>query len=391
MKIAIIGAGAVGLAIGRELLKRRQGEVTIFEKETHLGMHASGNNSGVIHSGINHRPGSLKSQMCVKGSRMLREYCLEASVPMIPCGTWVVALKSHEIPRLHEVKAWGEAVGVKGLELTSIQQMKDHEILAKGLAALYSPEGAVLCTETYLSKLKEDIGRLGGQVILSACVHAWKKNHELIINQDVQKFDMVINAAGIHADHYAHTRSKALDFRMIPFWGDYRVSHRLAVKSMIYPVPDPAFPFLGVHLTRTVKGEILIGPGALIGLSKEPFKKSIDVSHILSLIGDKAFWKLICDRKFAIMARHFLKMRFWERYFQEQLGALIEVDQKEVLIKRPPGVRAQVVNASGQFVSDPLLWIEEGEIHILNVVSPGLTCSLAFAEWIVDEWMKKKN
>ena len=249
----IVGGGIIGTALARELALRKAGQITVLEKEPVLGCHASGRNSSVIHSGINQKPGSLKAEMCVEGSRLLRDYCREHKVPMNECGTLVVARNSEELVRLEELLELGKVCGVGGLHIITKDELRKKEPAAKGVAALFSPAGAVVDALKLLETLAEEARSLGVEFIYRS--RATGMNEGCVVTSAGEtKADIIINCAGLEADRLAHSMQIGLDYRIVPFRGEYMEVKNCDVRSMIYQPPDLKFPFLKIHLTCETDG-----------------------------------------------------------------------------------------------------------------------------------------
>lgn len=382
-RYVIIGGGIIGTTIALELVRQGAGSVMVLEKEPSLGRHASGRNSGVIHSGINQKPGSLKAQMCVEGSRRLREYCRQKKVPMDECGTLVAARWPEEIKVLERLLAMGRESGVPGLEIIDETAFKKREPHAQGIAALFSPSGAVVDSLVLLNSLAED-ARQGG-VRFEFCRHVIQVDGHRIKARDGEwKADHLINSAGLYADEVAHMMGVGREYRVVPFRGEYFEVKEGSVRSMIYQPPDLRFPFLSIHLTRETDGRVLAGPSAVLAFGREAYEKEWKWREMTAMFASPQFLRLITNRAFLCMAFQNAKTSFSKQAFLRQIQSLVPGVKEEQLVPYRSGIRAQLVDSGGRFVDDLLVEFREGSTHILNAISPGMTSSLAFAEWVVN-------
>ena len=381
----VIGAGIIGSSIARELANRGI-ETLVLEKELEPGMHASGRNSGVIHSGINHDPNSDKAKYCLEGSRRLREYCARKKISMKQCGTLVIARNDAEDERLTRVWQMGENVGVPELSVIDSEGIRKIEPVCTFSArrALYSPTGAVVDSKSLLQAIIEDAQNMGAKFSFGENV----KNligGDVITDKRTIKYDYLINCGGLEADRLAHMRGIGKDLFIVPFKGSYWQINGLRLKTMIYAPPNPQFPFLGVHLTPTTWGLSLAGPNAALALERESYCSEVSVRDLVEMIGRKGFWKMASKREFMQQAYQNFRTTFLKSAFLEEINNLTsyEMDKGDI---RPykSGIRAQLVDSSGRLVNDLVVIHRERETHVLNAVSPGMTCSLAFAENVAE-------
>jgi len=356
--IAIVGGGIVGLATAYALRDRKP---VVFEKERSVGAHQTGHNSGVIHSGIYYKPGSSKARLCVDGARRMKEFCREHAIPHEICGKVVVATSDPEVPRLDELQRRAKANGVEA-ERISPERLRQIEPEARGIAALHVPGTGIVDYAAVARTLATAVQvRTGIRV------------------DDVRalKADLVINCAGLHSDRVARSRTK-----IVPFRGEYYTLRRSSlVRGLIYPVPDPAFPFLGVHFTRMVGGGVEAGPNAVLALAREGYSWSdIRVRDLLETLAYSGFRKL---------ARKHWRMglmevwRSWSRAaFLTSLKRLVPAVRIDDLEPGGSGVRAQALDPDGAMVDDFRIERRPGQIHVLNAPSPAATASLAIGEHI---------
>jgi len=380
----VIGGGIVGSAVALELARRKAGEVQVFEKENSLGKHASGRNSGVIHSGINQKPGTLKANMCVEGSRRLREYCRSRKVSMNECGTLVVARHEGEISNLEELKNLGDQCGVPQLEIISKEELGEKEPLANGVAALFSPTGATVDSLELLKSVAQDAQQLGVKYRLGNPVVSIEGT-TLQTQEGKVDVDHVINCAGLYADDIAHMMGIGLEYRVIPFRGEYMEVKDCTVRGMIYQPPDLRFPFLSIHLTRETDGRVLAGPNAVLALGREAYEKECRWKELPGILLSRQFLRLLTRREFLNQAFQNMKTCLSKDSFLEQVRSLVPGVKAEQLRPYRSGIRAQMVDLKGRMMNDILIEYGPHSTHVLNAVSPGMTCSLAFAEYIVDK------
>jgi L-2-hydroxyglutarate oxidase LhgO len=356
--IAIVGGGIVGLATAYALRDRNP---VVFEKERGVGLHQTGHNSGVIHSGIYYKPGSHKARLCVEGARRMKEFCRAHGIPHEVCGKVIVATAEAEVPRLDELQRRAAANGVEARRIGP-EGLREIEPEAAGIAALHVPATGIV---DYVAVAR----RLAGFVEVRTGVRV----------EDVRSLqaDLVINCAGLHSDRLARSRTK-----IVPFRGEYYTLRRPSlVRGLIYPVPDPAFPFLGVHFTRMVGGGVEAGPNAVLALAREGYSWSdVRVRDLLETLAYSGFRRL---------ARKHWRMgltevwRSWSRAaFLRSLQRLVPSVRLDDLEPGGSGVRAQALDPDGAMVDDFRIERRPGQIHVLNAPSPAATASLAIGEYI---------
>ena len=387
--IAIIGGGIVGLATALELSRQHpRYRIGVLEKEGELAAHQTGHNSGVIHSGIYYKPGSLKARNCVEGSRALMEFCQENGIRYELCGKVIVATDDREMAALDELYRRGTANGVPGLRIIGAEELRELEPHARGLKALHSPITGIIdyteVTLAYANRFRD----AGGEVLTGARVRRIRQADGLI-NMETDLGDVrakyLINCAGLYSDVVARMMGVKQDVRIIPFRGEYymlspEASH--LVRGLIYPVPNPDFPFLGVHFTRTVHGDVEAGPNAVMAFAREGYRMShINVAESLGTLTYRGFW--------AMTARYW-KMGLQELYrslskkaFVRSLQRLVPDINESHLTRGGAGVRAQEVERNGLLADDFHITETENAIHVRNAPSPGATASLAIGKHIV--------
>ena len=389
--ITIIGGGIVGLATALELTKRYpQHKLAILEKEDRLAAHQTGHNSGVIHSGIYYKPGSLKAQTCVAGAKAIIAFCQQHDIPYEICGKVVVATSPAELPRLEELHRRGTANGVEGMEMIGPERLREIEPHATGVRALHVPTTGIIdfprVAQTYARLIQEKGGDLRLRHELRGIV---RTDGGLILetSQESIHSKFMINCGGLHCDRIARLAGAQPDLQIVPFRGEYysiAPQRRTLVKNLIYPVPDPAFPFLGVHFTRTIDGLVEAGPNAVLAFAREGYKKSDfdarDLRETLTFSGFRKMARKYWRTGLGEMFRSFSKQAF--------LAALRRLLPELTLGDLQPGgsgVRAQAISSQGALIDDFMISVTGSALHVLNAPSPGATASLAIGTMIVDK------
>lgn len=386
--LCVIGGGIVGLATARAYLEKLPGaRVAVLEKEARLAMHQSGHNSGVIHQGIYYKPGSLKATLSVTGARQMVEYCEVKEIPFERVGKVIVATEDAERGRLKLLYERAVANGVPGVVMVNTDKLREIEPHAAGVAAIYSPNTAVVDYTRVAAALQEDIQARGGMVQTNARVTAVEtRADEKVILTTAGEFatKYIVNCAGLYADALARMCGAQPDVRIIPFRGEYyhlTPEAQSRVRGLIYPVADPRLPFLGVHFTRTIHGTVEAGPNAVFALAREGYGWGrVSARETLGSLGFAGFWR---------MARRWGKTGFYEFYRSFSKPAFVRSLQKLVpeiaavdLVRGGAGVRAQAVTASGELLDDFCFVESEHALHVLNAPSPAATASLAIGEYI---------
>jgi L-2-hydroxyglutarate oxidase len=391
--LTIIGGGILGLATGLQILSGHPRlRLLILEKETDLARHQTGNNSGVIHSGLYYRPGSLKARTCVAGRKELMAFCDDNAVPYEICGKVVVATSEQELPRLEELHRRGEANGLRGLESIGPERLKELEPHATGIKGLYVPETGIIDYKKVAAAYAAKIRNAGGDIRLSQRVVGILDRPDEIVLQTSggdYRSKHLINCGGLQSDLIAKmTRGYSLDgepeHRIIPFRGEYykiAPERQFLVKNLIYPVPDPTFPFLGVHFTRMAKGGVEAGPNAVLAYAREGYRHThINVKDLWQTVSFKGFWAMTgkyWQTGFGELYRSLSKEAF-VRALQKLLPEIRESD----LVPGGAGVRAQAVSVTGALIDDFVIKQSRNAIHVLNAPSPGATASLAIGRQI---------
>jgi L-2-hydroxyglutarate oxidase LhgO len=388
----IVGAGIVGLSIGVELLQRNPSlRVLIAEKETAPAQHASGRNSGVLHAGFYYSPDSLKARFCLEGNSALREIISESRLPINECGKVVVATCEEDLPRLHELYRRGLANGAK-LELLEEDELNDFEPLAKTYRQfIWSPLTAVSDPVLVSERIRESYLKLGGELRTEAMIKI-DLNYKVTINGVSLSAVQIINAAGTNAIHLAHSVGVGKKYAQLPVLGLYKVTPRanLPLKTLVYPVPNPKNPFLGVHFTLTVQGDIKIGPTAIPILGREQYSWQ-DLPEFLDLQSSiKALKSLMANSPANLinLARTELPKISTKVLSRDGQKLVPSANESISWKKKRPGIRAQLVNLEkGEFEMDFVVQKEHNIVHVLNAVSPGWTSAIPFAKWIVATYL----
>jgi len=383
-RYVVVGAGIVGLAVAhRLLLDRPHATVTVLEKENRVGGHQTGHNSGVIHSGVYYRPGSLRANLCVAGARSMVEFCREHGIPVEVTGKLIAATSEAELPRLQTLAQRAEANGVPArlVDPAAARELEPHVACLAGLhitSTGITDYGAVC---EVLAKLIVD---RGGEVRTGVRVTSIGADRVHTTAGEVP-MDTLVNCAGLHADRIARMAGVTPPVRIIPFRGEYFTIRRAdLVRGLIYPVPDPDLPFLGVHLTRTVDGHLHAGPNAVLALAREGYRwRRINLRDLAETARYPGMWRLA--RRHLGTGVDEVRRSLSRRRFAASLARLVPDVTTEDLVPAPAGVRAQAVGRDGALMDDFLLVRHERQLHVLNAPSPAATSSLEIARRIADE------
>lgn len=390
MRVVIVGGGILGLATGRLIAREvADAEVVVLEKESRLAQHQTGHNSGVVHAGLYYVPGSLKARLCVRGVAQLKAFCLERDIPYDECGKVVVATSERELARLDALEERARANGVPGLRRLDANELRAIEPHATGIAALHSPATAIVDFAEVARAMAEDAARAGAAIETGAEVsgvtsasggaRVWLRDGRVVAA------DRVIVCAGLQADRLARASGQPSEPRIMPFRGEYwqlRADRRELVKGLIYPVPDPALPFLGVHLTRKIDGSVWIGPNAILAPAREGYRRG-DV--VLRDLWDALVWPgaMRLFRRYWRAGAAEIARTLSKRAFIRGAGRYVPALGVRDAIRGPSGVRAQAVDRDGTLVDDFRLGTDGAVLWVRNAPSPGATSSLAIAEELV--------
>jgi (S)-2-hydroxyglutarate dehydrogenase len=389
--ILVIGGGIVGLAVALEFTRRfPQLRLLVLEKEDRVARHQSGHNSGVIHSGVYYKPGSLKARLCVSGATAMIGFCREYGITHNVCGKVIVATNADEIPRLEELRKRGEANGMTGLHLIGPEELREIEPHAAGLQALVVPSTGVTDYAEVSDKYAELILAGGGEILTSAPATGIKRiSGEIAVETPCGDFSTtsLINCAGLFSDRISRMAGDDPGLMIIPFRGEYYdlIPDRAAlVKALIYPVPDARFPFLGVHFTRRISGRVDAGPNAVFAMAREGYRfTDINARDVASSIAFSGFWRMA--------ARHWryglgeVHCSISKAAFVRALQKLLPEVREQDLVPGGSGVRAQALRPDGSLVDDFHFVSSRNVLHVLNVPSPAATASLAVGKAIADQ------
>ena len=394
--VVVIGGGIVGLSTAWQLLqKNSEISVTVLEKENTIANHQTGNNSGVIHSGIYYKPGSLKAENCIRGYHMLIEFCKQENIPYDLCGKIIVATSTEEFGSLESIYQRGIQNGLSGLRFLSKEEILQYEPHCSGLKGIFVPQTGIVnyrLVSDQLAKRIEDSGRgkiLTGEKVISAV----KTDHSIVLHTLKGRFEstLAINCAGLYCDKIAEMAGEKLPVKIIPFRGEYysiKPERAHLVKNLIYPVPDPNFPFLGVHFTRRITGEIEAGPNAVFAFKREGYtKSSFKWSEFWESIAFKGFRKV--STKYWQTGLGEYKRSFFKPAFVKALQKLVPAIQEDDLEPAGAGVRAQACDANGGLIDDFYIHETANFIHVLNAPSPAATSSLSIGLTIAEKALFK--
>ena len=388
--VVVVGGGIIGLATSMKLTQDFPNlKVAVLEKEKEVAQHQTGHNSGVIHAGIYYAPGSQKANFCSTGGKLLRDFCEEYGIAYDMCGKLIVATDDSEIPQLEELFKRGTENGAEGLRMVDREEIKDIEPYSAGVKAILSPNTGIIdyfeVSQAYATRMREN----GGDLLTNVEVISMENRDNLVyINttSGTVAAKYVLNCAGLHADTVARMMGVDVGVKIVPFRGEYfsiipEKEHM--VKGLIYPVPNPSMPFLGVHFTRRINGSVEAGPNAVLAFAREGYKKTdVNLKDTLETLSYSGFWK---------MSAKYWKVGMHEQYRSLVKGVFVKSLQKlmpeitgDDLGAPGAGVRAQVIDSNGGLLQDFAIEASPNAIHVLSAPSPGATSSLTISEYIVD-------
>jgi L-2-hydroxyglutarate oxidase LhgO len=392
-RIAVVGGGILGVAVAREILRRdRDADVTLFEKEDRLASHQTGRNSGVVHAGLYYEPGSNKAVLCRRGVGLLEEFCEQHGIRRIACGKVLVALDDVERARLDNIRERALANGVPGVRIIGPDELRELEPHVRGVAALHSPSTSIVNFAEVTQALAADATADGAKVLLGHEVVGLRtSNTEVVVTargasgSTETVFDRIVVCGGLQSDRLAELAGDGPDPVIMPFRGEYyalKPERRNLVNGLVYPVPDPRYPFLGVHVTPRVDGEVLIGPNAVLALAREGYTWGrLSIPDMLEVAGSPAFWRFarqhwrtgIKEMRGSLSKKRFIAAA---RAYVPELG-------DDDVVPGVAGIRAQALDSDGGLVDDFRISIRERVVLLRNAPSPAATSSLAIAEHIV--------
>ena len=388
--VVVVGGGIIGLATSMKLTQDFPNlKVAVLEKEKEVAQHQTGHNSGVIHAGIYYAPGSQKANFCSTGGKLLRDFCDEYGIPYDMCGKLIVATDDSEIPQLEELFKRGTENGAEGLRMVDQEEIKEIEPYSAGVKAILSPNTGIIdyfeVSQAYATRMREN----GGDLLTNVEVISIENKDGLVYIDTtsgtvVAKY--VLNCAGLHADTVARMMGVDVGVKIVPFRGEYFSiipEKEQMVKGLIYPVPNPSMPFLGVHFTRRINGSVEAGPNAVLAFAREGYKKTdVNLKDTLGTLSYSGFWK---------MSAKYWKVGMHEQYRSLVKGVFVKSLQKlmpeitgDDLGDPGAGVRAQVIDSNGGLLQDFAIEASANAIHVLSAPSPGATSSLTISEYIVD-------
>lgn len=392
-RVAVIGGGIVGAAVARELLVRRpDAEVTVFEKEDRLASHQTGRNSGVVHAGLYYQPGSAKALMCRRGVGLLEEYCAQRGITRIACGKVLVALTEVERLRLADIEDRARANGVPGIRVIDKAELRELEPHVQGIAALHSPSTSIVDYAEVTHALAADAAAAGAKILLGYEATGLRvQGGEVIVSTrsgggfGEEAFDQVIACGGLQSDRLAEMAGDGPDPVIMPFRGEYyalKPHRRGLVNGLVYPVPDPRYPFLGVHVTPRVDGEVLIGPNAVLALAREGYTwKNVSPADLAGVARTPAFWRF-ARQHWRTGIREMYGSLSKKRFVAAARAYVPELSDDDV-VPGTAGIRAQALDADGGLVDDFRISIRDRIVVLRNAPSPAATSALAIAEHVV--------
>ncbi|HEX6357520.1 L-2-hydroxyglutarate oxidase [Actinophytocola sp.] len=386
---AVVGGGILGLAVARELTMRGD-QVTVLEKEARWAVHQTGHNSNVVHAGLYYEPGSFKARMSVAGNRSMIEFARANGVPVDVCGKLVVATSAQELPGLHALAARASANGVPARLITPAEA-HEHEPEVACVGALRVESTAVIDFVAVCEVLAKQLEADGADLRLSTPALAIRPGRtggvEIATGTDVIRADVLVNCAGLHSDRVAQLAGLTPPVRIVPFRGEYftlRPESAHLVRGLIYPVPDPTLPFLGVHLTRMLDGSVHAGPNAVLALRREGYRwRDMSGRDLAEVARFPGVWRLA--RKYPKTAVDEVLRSLSRRRFANSLARLVPAVGREDLVRAGAGVRAQALRPDGTLVHDFIIETVPNQVHVLNAPSPGATCALEIAKHVADQ------
>ncbi len=390
----VIGGGIVGLATAKRLLELRPGaSLVLIEKEDALALHQTGHNSGVIHSGIYYAPGSLKADLCRRGAVATREFCVENDIPFEICGKHIVATNALELQRLD---ALGKRARQNGIDAERIDaaELQRREPNIVGLGAIFTPSTGIVDYPKLCEALARIILAKGGEIVLGAAVDAIREEGDSVTVRSAERSWMarqLITCAGLQSDRIARMGGLRIDHRIIPFRGEYfrlPAAKNDIVSTLIYPVPDPDLPFLGIHLTRIIDGSVTVGPNAVLGFAREGYGRfSFNAADMLDFAAFPGLWRTLAKNTRSAATE--LRNSLWKRGYLAECRKYCPSLELADLAPAPAGIRAQAVMRDGSLVHDFLFVESERQLHVCNAPSPAATSALPIGEMLADRLLQR--
>ena len=392
-RVAVVGGGILGAAVAREMLRRHPDlDLTLFEKEDRLAAHQTGRNSGVVHAGLYYQPGSNKAVMCRRGVALLEQFCAEHGIRRIACGKVLVALDDDERLRLSQIEQTALANGVPGVRIIGQGELHELEPNVRGIAALHSPSTSIVDFAAVTRALASEAVAAGAKLSLGQEVRGLRsRGDEVVVSTrtavggEERAFDRVVVCGGLHSDRLAEMAGDGPDPVIMPFRGEYyalKRERRDLVNGLVYPVPDPRYPFLGVHLTPRVDGEVLVGPNAVLALAREGYSwRAVSVADVAEVARTPAFWRF-ARRHWRTGLRE-MSGSLSRRRFVAAARAYVPALSDDDVVPGPAGVRAQALDADGGLVDDFRISTRGRIVLLRNAPSPAATSAMAIAEHVV--------
>ncbi len=390
--LCVVGGGIIGLASALEAARRnRFSRIIVLEKESEVARHQTGHNSGVLHCGLYYKPGSTKARLAVEGIRRMTEFCVEHGISHEICGKVVVAVDDSEVPRLRELESRGRANGLDNLRWLSPEELKEREPNVRAKAALLVPQEGIVNYSEVAQKMRDLLISVGHEVRTGVGFTGLRRSSEgqvIETSGDPIRADFLLNCGGLHSDRICRDSGNTPPCRIVPFRGEY---FRLVgegehlVNHLVYPTPNPAFPFLGVHFTRMIQGGLEAGPNAVLAMKREGYHKtSFSARDALSALSWPGLWKFLLRYPKATLGE-FTNSCFRSVFLRNLQRLVPAVEDSHLVEGGFSGVRAQAMKRDGSLVMDFLFQSAPGQMHVLNAPSPGATASLAIARHIVDQ------
>lgn len=393
--IIVIGAGIVGLATALKIKTKKPAlRLLLIDKENKLAAHQTGHNSGVIHSGLYYKPGSLKATNCINGYHQLVSFCEENDIEYDLCGKIVVATSKEEIPLMHNLYKRGEQNGLTDLKLLNVEELKEYEPHVNGLEGIFVPQTGIVDYKKVAAKYAEIIKQKGGEIHLNEKVLSIKTEataSTVVTDKSSYTTKLVVNCAGLYSDRVARFTHQKINVKIIPFRGEYyklNEDKEHLVKNLIYPVPDPNFPFLGVHFTRMMEGGVEAGPNAVLAFKREGYKKSdINLAELSESLAWPGFQKVAM--KYWKTGMGEMYRSFSKAAFTKALQKLLPDIREEDLQPGGAGVRAQACDRNGGLIDDFLILENEYAVNVCNAPSPAATSSLSIGDTVSELAIKR--